>query len=55
MPFLKELEYLPFYWGKLSYEEAETILSKKPIGSFLMRLADDGYLALSVHTGRFFF
>ena len=50
MPFLQELEYLPFYWGKLSYEEVERILSKKPKGSFLMRLASDGYLALSVRT-----
>ena len=48
MPFLKELENLPFFWGKLDQKEAEKTLSDKPIGSFLLRLEKNGYITLSV-------
>ena len=53
MPFLQEIEKLPFFWGKLDQKEAEKTLSDKPIGSFLLRLEKNGYITLSVHTKKF--
>ena len=35
--------FCPFYWGEISKEEAEKILSDKPIGSFLLRSRDPEY------------
>ena len=50
MPFVKELVNLPFYWGKLTHKKAEEILSKRPIGSFLIRHCSSGFLAVSVRS-----
>ena len=54
MPFLQEIEKLPFFWGKLDQKEAEKTLSDKPIGSFLLRLdGKKGFITLSVRTEKF--
>ena len=53
MPFLQEIEKLPFFWGKLSQKEAEKTLSTKPIGSFMLRLEENGFIALSVRSKDF--
>ena len=55
MPFLQEIEKLPFFWGKLSQKEAENTLSEKPIDSFLLRIEENGFIALSVHTEKYKF
>ena len=35
--------FCPYYWGEISKDEAEKILSDQPIGSFLLRSRDPEY------------
>ena len=50
MPFGEEIKNLPFFWGRLSQKESEETLLTKPIGSFLLRLEENGFIALSVRS-----
>ena len=41
IPDLDELYNCPFYWGKIEEEEAEAILKDKPVGSYLVKDAEE--------------
>ena len=38
---LKSVNDKPYFWGKISREEAENILSERPVGSYLIREMDE--------------